>query len=304
MLTALSRIIKYGLLAFWRNGWVTAATVSVMLLALIVFEGMIIFSVITTTTLDVIKDKIDISVYFKTDTSEDEMLKIEKSVESLAEVDKVEYISKDKALEIFKATHSGNETISQSLDVIKENPLLASLNIKAKDPKYYSDIAKSLDVAAFKDKIESVSYNKNAAVIDKLNKIIDTVNSGGILIIIFLSITAVLVTFNTISLAIYSNREEIGIMRLVGASNSLIRGPYVLEGIVYGIIGAILSIIILLPIVYFVGPHVDQFIKNPEVKLWNYFTYNMLGLFGYQLLFGIFLGVVSSTIAIRKYLKI
>lgn len=304
MLTALSRIIKYGLLAFWRNGWVTAATVSVMLLALIVFEGMIIFSVITNTTLDVIKDKIDISVYFKTDTSEDEILKIEKSVQSLAEVENVEYISKDKALEIFKAAHSENETISQSLDVIQENPLLASLNIKAKDPKYYSDIAKSVDAAAFKDKIESVSYNKNAAVIDKLNKIIDTVNSGGILIIIFLSITAVLVTFNTISLAIYSNREEIGIMRLVGASNSLIRGPYVLEGIVYGIIGAILSILILLPIIYFVGPYVDQFIKNPDVKLWNYFTSNMLGLFGYQLLFGIFIGVVSSMIAIRKYLKI
>ena len=111
-----------------------------------------------------------------------------------------------------------------------------------------------------------------------------------------------LVTFNTIRLAIYSSREEIGIMRLVGASNSFIRGPYVVEGIIYGLLAGVLSVIIAAPIVYFVSPYIKIFIS--EMNLWPYFTSNLIGILGYQLLLGVALGVISSTIAIRKYLRI
>ena len=302
MLTTLFRIIKYGFLGFWRNGWLSTATLSIIVLALLVFEGLIISNVLTKTALTSLQEKIDISVYFKSNTSEDDILKIKKSLESLAEVKGVEYISRDRALEIFKERHKDDPTITQSLEELKENPLLASLNIKAHNPKEYVTIADHLEKADFKVWFEKVTYAQNAIVIERLGRIIDTAEKGGLILIIFLALIAALITFNTIRLAIYSSREEIGIMRLVGASNSFIRGPYVVEGIIYGLVAGILSVIIAAPIVYFVSPYVKIFIS--EMNLWTYFTSHLIGILEYQLLFGIGLGVISSVIAIRKYLRV
>ena len=266
MLTTLFRLIKYGFLGFWRNGWLSTTTLSIILLALLVFEGLIMFNVFTETALNSLQEKIDISIYFKTDTPEDEILQTKRSLESLAEVKSVEYISRDKALEIFKQRHTDDQAIAQSLGELQENPLLASLNIKAHDPKQYAAIAGYLDKAGFKSWFEKVTYAQNAVIIERLNKIIDTAEKGGLILIIFLALIAVLVTFNTIRLAIYSSREEIGIMRLVGASNYFIRGPYVVEGVIFGLIAGILSVLIVLPIIYFVSPYAKIFI--PEMNLW------------------------------------
>ncbi|MEK7168299.1 MAG: permease-like cell division protein FtsX, partial [Patescibacteria group bacterium] len=213
MLTTLFRIIKNGFLGFRRNGWLSMATLSIIILALLVFEGIIIFNILTKTALTSLQDKIDISIYFKTNTPEDEILKTKKSLETLAEVKNIEYIPRDKALEIFKERHKNDSAISQSLEELQDNPLLASLNIKAYNPKEYAIIAGHLDEASFKGWFEKVTYAQNAVVIERLGRIIDTAQKGGLILIIFIALIAVLVTFNTIRLAIYSNREEIGIMR-------------------------------------------------------------------------------------------
>ena len=302
MITTLSRIIKYGFTGFWRNGWLSTATISIIVIALIVFEGLILFRVLTETALTSLEDKIDISVYFKSGIPEDEILKIRKALQSLAEVKDVQYISKDDALKSFEERHKDDQTITQSLKELQDNPLLASFNIKAHDPKKYSIIADYLNNASFKDEFQKVTYAQNAVVIERLGKIIDTGEKGGLVLIFFLALVAILVTFNTIRLAIYSSREEIGIMRLVGGSNAFIRGPYLVEGIIYGAIAAILSVILVLPAVYFVSPYLKIFI--PEINLWSYFTSNVFVLLLYQLLFGIILGVISSGIAVRKYLRI
>ncbi len=261
-----------------------------------------IFNILTKTALSSIQDKIDISVYFKIDTPEDEILKIKKSLESLAEVKGIEYISRDEALAIFKERHADDPTITQSLEELKDNPLLASLNIKAYDPKDYATIADYLDKTDSKISFEKVTYAQNAVVIERLSKIIDTTQKGGFILIFFLALIAVLVTFNTIRLAIYSSREQIEIMRLVGASNSFIRGPYIVEGIIYGLLGAILSLALAAPIIYFISPYIKIFIA--EMDLWPYFVSNLMGILGYQLLFGVGVGVISSIIAVRKYLRI
>ncbi|MEK7548942.1 MAG: permease-like cell division protein FtsX [Patescibacteria group bacterium] len=302
MFTTLSRIIKYGLLGFWRNGWLSTATIAVMILALMVFEGLIVFNVVTKTAMESLKEKIDISVYFKTDASEDEILNIKKSLSSMTEVKGVEYISRDKALEIFKARHEGDETIVAALGELKENPLAASLNIKAYNPQDYAVIDAYLKTESFKPLIDKISYAQNAMVIERLVKIIDTVKRLGLFLTIMFSSIAVLITFNTIRLAIYSNREEISIMRLVGASNFFTRGPYLVEGIIYGLIAGFLSFGVFVPVIYFIAPYIKTFI--PEMNLWVYLYSNSLILIGYQILFGVILGVISSSIAIRKYLNI
>ncbi len=302
MLINLFRIIKYGFLAFRRNGWLSTATLSIIVLALLVFEGLMIFNVLTKTAVNLLEDKIDISIYFKIDAPEDDILNIQKSLGTLTEVKSVDYVSRDRALEVFKEKHKDDAAISQSLEELNANPLLASLNIKANDPSEYATIADYLDKADFKTMFEKVTYAQNAVVINRLNKIIGVAEKGGFVLIVFLAFIAVLVTFNTIRLAIYSSRDEIGIMRLVGASNSFIRGPYVVEGIIYGFLAAVLSIGITAPIVYFISPYISVFIA--DMNLWKYFTSNIIGTLFYQSLFGIGLGAVSSVIAVRKYLKV
>ncbi|MFA5386448.1 MAG: permease-like cell division protein FtsX [Candidatus Paceibacterota bacterium] len=303
MLTNLSRIIKFGLQRFWRNASLSTATIAIMFLALIVFGGINLFNVISRTTLTSIQDKIDISVFFKSTTPEDEILKIQSTLKAMPEVKNTEYISRDKALEIFKEQHQGDETITQAIDQAGENPLLASISIKAQDPKQYQMIASFLGGDEFKNSVEKVSYDeRNSQMIDRLIKIIDTTRLFGLLVTIFLTLIAVLVTLAAIGLAIHSSRDEIGIMRLVGASNFFTSGPYIVEGITYGLISAILSMIILFPIVYFGSPYVKVFV--PEMNLKQYFDSHFFLILLQQILFGIVVGVTSSVIAVRKYLKI
>lgn len=302
MATTLFRIIKYGFQSFWRNKWLSTASLTVMVLALFVFEGLILFGVLTNATMDILKDKIDISVYFQTNAPEDDILTIKRSLESLVEVKSVEYISRDQALKLFQERHQDDETISQALNILDENPLSASLNVKANDPREYPVIASYLNNQNLQGLVDQVTYNQNQLVINRLASIVDTAQKGGVVLAIVLSVVAILVTLNMIMLTIYSTRDEIGVMRLVGASNKFIRGPYMVQGVLYGFLAAILSIVLAAPLVTFASPYINILI--PEMNLQAYFYSNLGKLFLYQAFFGIVLGAVSSGIAVRRYLKI
>ncbi len=302
MLVKISRIIRYGFSNFFRNGWLSFSTISIMILALVVFEGLILFNVMAKGAVSALQDKIDVSVYFKSNVAEDSILNIKRSLEGLVEVKSVQYVSRDEALVEFKKLHANEEVITQTLDQLEENPLLASINVKANDPRHYDAIAEYLDKPVFKNLIDKVTYAQNHVVIDRLVSLVDTVKNGGALLTVFLSFLAVMITFNTIRLAIFSNSEQISVMRLVGASNNFIRGPYIIEGIIYGVIAGIFGLLIFIPIINFISPYVSNFI--PEVNLKLYFNENVFSLFFYQLLFGVGLGILSSVVAIRRYLHV
>ncbi len=301
MITTGIRLIKYAFQHFKRNVWLSTATILVMVLALSVFAGLNIFNVTTTTIIENIQDKIDISIFFTADTPEDEILRIQTSVQELEEVKATQYISKDQALEIFKERHGDDETISQALQQLSENPLLASLNIKAQDSEQYAQIAAYLENESIKQYTERVTYGQNATVIERLNTILNIAEQGGFALTIFMALIAVLITFNTIRLAIYSSKDSIMIMRLVGGSNFFIRGPFLIEGIIYGILAAVISLLIIAPLIYLISPYSNVLV--PELDLWVYFTDHLPTLLIYQLLFGSILGLISSFIAIGKYLK-
>ncbi|MDE2001746.1 MAG: ABC transporter permease [Patescibacteria group bacterium] len=302
MVTTLYRIIKYGMKSFFRNGWQSVPTLSVMTLAMFVFLSLMLFNVFTNDVLVSLRDKIDISVYFQQTVSEDDILRVQRSLESLAEVKSVTYVSRDQALAAFRQRHQDDPTITQALDVLGENPLSASLNIKANDPKDFPVIAAYLGGDSLKPMIDQVTYNQNQVVIDRLASIVDTSQRAGIALTVILSIIAILVTLNTIILTIYSTRDEIGVMRLVGAGNKFIRGPYIVQGVLFGVFAAVLAIVIMMPIMYAASPYVR--ILLPDIDLQGYFYGNMGMLFGYELIFGILLGSVSSVIAVSRYLKL
>jgi cell division transport system permease protein len=301
MFTIISRIFHFGLKNFWRNGWLSTATVAIMTLASIGFLGLIMFGVITHAAASAIQDKIDISVYFNTNTSEDEILNIQQSLEGLSQVASVNYISQDQALATFQQNHASDPTVSQAINQLDTNPLEASLNVTAKDPSEYGAINDYLTSPDLSQYIDTISYAQNQDVINRLAAIVRDVSIGGWVVTVFLALVAGLVMFNTIRLAIYSNREEIGVMRVVGASNSLVRGPFVVEGMLWGLIAALVSLIVFAPVLYFVSPYLNEFI--PGLNIFQYFYTHLIQLFVYELLFGVVIGGFSSFWAVRRYLK-
>lgn len=302
MITTIVRITKYGWQNFTRNASLSTATIAIMVLALSVFVGLILFNVMTGTILSSIENKINISVYFKESVSEDDILSIQSQLKSLPEVSDVEYVSKDEALRVFQEKHQNDPTISNAINQLGVNPLLASLNIRAYRPDQYAIIAQYLsNNSTIQPFVEKVSYAENADVINRLNRVLGIVRRGGIALTGVMALIAMLIMFNTIGLAIYSNRESIAIMRLVGGSNFFVRGPFLIEGIMYGIVSAIISIVILAPVVYFLSPY--GIVLVPEMNMWQYFIGHAVILFAYALVFGIALGLISSFIAAGKYLK-
>jgi cell division transport system permease protein len=277
------------------------ATLVVMVMTLFAFGSLIVGNHILTSALNSIQEKIDISVYFKTTTPEDQILNIQKTLQQMSQVKSVQYISNAQALQIFEQQHANDPTISQALNELGTNPLSASLNIKANNPNDYPVIANYLNGSQVSGLVENVSYNQNQLVIKRLAEIINISREAGLILTIILAFAATLIAFNTILIAIYSNREEVEIMRFVGASNTFISGPYIIEGVVYGIVAAVISLFILTPIVFVISPYMQVFI--PGFSLQQYFVGSLFLLFLYEIAFGSVIGIISGMIALRRYLK-
>ncbi|MFC1595277.1 cell division protein FtsX [Patescibacteria group bacterium] len=301
MITSLKRVIKAGFVNFWRNFWVSFATILIMVLALfmigsIVFSRSLLFSV-----LEEIESKVDISVYFVLDAEESDIKNIQESIFLLSEVESVEYISKANALAIFEERHRENALLTSSLEELGANPFGASLNIRAHDPSQYETVALFLEQGNFPS-IEKVNYRKNKIVIDRLANIINASRDAGVGISLVLSFIAMLVVFNTIRLAIFSSREEIQIEELVGASSWYIRMPFLVEGFLHGLIASIVTMLIFWPLTLWLGPKAQFFFGG--FNLYTYYVSNLLQFFFILASVGVVLGALSSFIATRRYLKV
>lgn len=288
-------------LGFIRNSWLSVATILVMTQTLSVLGGLMLASVIANTVVQNLEDKIDTSVYFFPDTSEDQIMAVKNDIAAFPDVKDITYVSREEALAAFKEKHKNDELIVSSLNELDKNPLEATLNIKARDPSKLFLIADFLSSKKY-GAVDKINYFENQTVIARLGMIVSSVKRGGAAVILVLGFIAVLVAFNTIRLAIYTFREEINIMRLVGASAWFIRGPFLMEGVLQGVIAAFIAVGVLLPLVWLASPRVNMFI--PTIDLFPYFLRNGAQFFGLLLLAGILLGAVSSLIAIRRYLKI
>lgn len=303
MFTKIYRLLKYSLQSFWRQRLLSAATMVVILLVLLVFQSIFIFGAVGDSALNSIREKIDVSIFFNVNTSEDEILAIQDEIEALEEVSEINYVSREEALEQFRERHQSDETIQQALDELGENPLSASLNIKTFETEQLPVVAAYLSNVVPQEMVDEISYNEdNKAIIDRLTAIITVSELGGIVLAVFLAIVAILVAFNTILLGIYSNRDEVSIMRLVGAPNYFIRGPFIGLGVIYGFLTATLVMILTIPLVYLIAPYASLFVPGFDLVTWMWSGF--VGLYITQVLIGVGIGVISSMIAINRYLEV
>lgn len=302
------RIVRSGFFNFWRNGFVSLSSILVMVVTLFVIGSTVFSGVILQTTLDQIREKVDINVYFVTTASEEAILAMKTDLEKLPEVmPPIEYVSREQALEDFKKRHENDEFTLQALDELGENPLGATLNIKAKEPSQYESIARYLDnktaISGNSNSIiDKVNYYQNKDAIDRLTKIIESSNRLGFLLTIILIGISILITFNTLRLVIYMSRDEIQVMRLVGASKGYIRGPFFVAGAIYGFVSGIITIILFYPITLWLGGVTADFFVG--LNIFHYYTTHFGEIFGIIVGSGIAIGSISSYLAVRKYLKV
>ena len=311
MLLKLYRTFQAGFQNFYRNGWLSVATASVIIITLFIINMQAAITTANNLLLKDVENRVSISVYFNPDVNESDVMKVKDDFSRFQEVSSIEYVSKDQAFADFKQRNQGNDTIQKSIEELGGNPLGATLNIKAQDPSQYELIAKSVEESKYKDLISKVNYHKYQNVIDNLNKEVSSNQRVTIILSLTLCIIAILITFNSIRITMYAYRQEIEIMRLVGASNTYIRFPFVWEGIFYGLIAGVVVVPMIYVYLVFVSSgdasgSIMPFSNTIYIKAFlnDVFTKHLILITLIQLVAGIFLGVISSMIAIRKYLKV
>jgi len=305
MFTTFTRIIKSGFAGFYRNISVSLSAVLIIGIALLAFASMYLGGTVLSASIKQLEQKVDVNVYFNNTADTKLIGEVKKELEGINQVAEVTYITREQALENFKERNKDNKIILESLEVLDDNPLGASFNIKAKEISQYENISLFLDQVQVQDKyaglIDTVNYNQNKQAIDKIRSLTDYSQKFGVIVFGILSVLSLIIVYNTIRLTIYTVREEVAVMRLVGASRFFARGPFVVEGMLYGFMGTLLALAVLWPGLYYSAPSLNQvFVLN----VYQLFVDEMVLVVGGMFAIGMALGLVSSGLAIRKYLDI
>lgn len=299
---ALQRVVRSGWEKFSRDTSSSSAALLVMVIVLFVVTSLFFLQGIGSFLIESLQESVDVSTFLKDSAETEEVEALQQSLIALPEVKEVAFVSKEDALVQFTELHKNDQVILDSLDAIGQNPLLSSLNIKAWDPSSFEGIAEFLETTPLASIIQNVDFHERAPVITRLAAITSGVRTGVLAGSIFAGLIAVLVAFNTIRLTIYSSKEEIEVMRLVGASNMFIRAPFLLQGIIVGTLASLITFIVLVPLTLFLSSQLETFV--PQFSLFEYFMANFFTILFLQMFVGIGLGVLSSLIAIRKYLRV
>ena len=295
------RIAKTGFSNFIRN-WVLSVSASlVMTISLLIFALLVLIFGLANYSVRTIQERIDISIFLNKGLAEDRILDIKRSLENDPLVKDVEYISAQKALDDFKIRHVNNKPILSALNEVDENPLLATLRLKAKKLESYPELAEKISKGGYAGFIKEINYNDNRQIIDRLTKILSLVIRVGIGLVVIFSVIAIMVMLNTLKLTIFNRREEVEIMRLVGATNWYIRGPFLAESFLYSLAATLATGVLLVfiyskiinKIIFFMGSPIDG---TGVINFWV--------LLGVLFLIALVLSGISTLLGIRKHLKI
>ncbi len=271
-----------------------AATIFI-LTSIFLFQGMAGF------LLESLQNKFDISVYFKEGLIEPEILQTKELILALPGVKSIDYVSKEQALADFTEKHKYDDLINQALEELGDNPFPASLNIRTDSVADYDAVEEFLKDSRFEELIEKVDYYQRKPVIEKFYGAVGDLWLLGILAVVLISIIAFSISFVATRLAVHNSGEEINIMQLVGASKWFIRGPFLAQGVICGLMAGLANLVLFLPLTYFLSAKI--FSLTGGFEMFRYFTGSLLAFLGLQLLVGAGLGAISSLAAVGKYLE-
>lgn len=299
------RAIKFAIQNFSRNIWLSLVTVIILALALFVVNLLVGVQVVADQSLNAVRSRVDISVFFAPDAPESQIAAVKERLEKLPEVASVTFVSKEDALRQFRESTKDEEIVQKSLEAVQTNPLQASLNVKAKNLDQYPQILAVVHDPTYAKIIqEDQVVDSKITFIQRVSRITNNLSRIGFGLSVIFSIIAALVMFNTIRITIYAYREEIGIMKLVGASNAFIRSPFIIESIFYGLIASILALAVLWGLLASLTPFLNGLLESYQVALADNLRQQFVSIFGPQVVAAILLSMFSSAVAVGRYLRI
>lgn len=302
MLIFLQRILKNGWKNFIRNPLLSLAASFINSLMISTMIGLIVFSAFSNILIKYIQQKLDLSIYFKEAVSESQIKSLQAELSTFDFIEKINYITKEEALEIFKEKNKGNPLILDALEELGSNPLSASFAIVTKKPEDYEKLAQFLMTSKYRNIIEEITFSRNKEIIDRIVSITNQGKKIIFFIIFTISLIAIIVIFNTIRIIIFSQRREIEIMQLIGSSKNFIKFPYLVTSTLYGIFGIIFAGIIISILSMLLSPFVDKLITNFSLK--QYLIENLSLLLLLSFAFSIIINNIATWIAINKYLNL
>jgi cell division transport system permease protein len=302
----LGRVIRTGVVNFVRNLWLAIAAMAIMLVTLTIILFSIIVNATFNNTVAQITDKINISLYLKDSVTPEQSQHLVAELKALPNVQSVKYLSKAQALQAYERQNAGNTQLLQAINET-DNPLPATVQIKPKDLNKIDAIRAFVNkpaIEALQSDPASDSGDRREAI-DKITHATNILREAGVIAVLVFALISVLIIFNTIQMAIFNRRDELQIMRLLGASTGYIRGPFVVESIIYGILSAVLSLLI----IYALFVTASSSLQATSFGLLDigysqsFFQSHYWQLLTMQLMLGILIGAASSVIATRRYLK-
>jgi cell division transport system permease protein len=291
-----------GWLNFRRQSNLSFATCAVLVITVSLLSFLFLSKTILNFLLDEVKQGADVSVYFKDGVKDEEILSLKQEIAGLAGVEGTDFISKEQALADFMEKHREDKELMDSLAELGYNPFPSSLKIKASQTEVYERMVNFLEQERFSEMIDKVDFHKRKPVIDKIFRFAKFVNTTGIGLTIVFVLVSFFLAFNTIKLAIYNQKEEIKVMRLVGASNNFIRGPFLVQGSICGLLSFVLSLLIVCSFSYLLTPRIS--VIFPEFRIFDFFKQNLWLVLFIQLSSSLVLAIFPSLIAMRKYLEV
>lgn len=303
--TLFRRTIRSGLNLFGRSGILGVSSVAVMVVTLTVILGLFFTQAILDASLHTVESRVDITMYIADTANDETIASIQKDLESMSEIKSVEFISKEEALVRYRERHASDNVALQALDEVGHNPLRSSFVIHAKDTAQYESIINKLETdTTFLDQnksfITNVNFIRTKQVINKILLLRDGVKKFGYTLTMIFIIIAIMVTFNTVKLGIYTMKDEIEVMRLVGARGGYVRGPFIVAQVIYSLIASLITLLFFLGITYILRDSLTVFFG---VDLFQYYIKNILQISALIIFSGVFLGSLASFLSVSRYLN-
>lgn len=303
MFTSTYRITRFAFQNFWRNFWLSLITISMLVLTLVTINILLVLNVLTDRAVDFVEERIEVSVYFNQGVEDDRAVSTAEYLRGLSQVRDVEVVTAEEVLERFKTRHESDEEILASLQEVEGNPFGPTLVVAARGVEDFDFILDALDNPQFAEDIREKDFSDYEQIIDRIEGATQNVRSFVIgLAIIFLFIT-MLIVFNTVRMGIIIHREEIGVMKLVGASNWFVRAPFILEIILYSFIATLIVAAIILPIVAVLEPYFISYF-GAGGGLVQFFEQYGWQIFGGEFLILSFVSIIATGFAMRRYLRV
>ena len=287
----------------FRNFSLSFMTVLILVLMLLSVNTFVIVNVITSQAVQTVKDQIDVSVYFAPDAPDAKIEEVKTFIDSFPEVTEIVYQDRAQVLAQFKEQHKDNAEIMASIDELGNNPLGPTMIIKTREPQDYEKVIMALTIPEYENIIEAKTFGDTQKAIDRIHVITTQVERFTMVISVLFAIIAFLIIFNTIRVAIYTQRIEISIKKLVGATNWFVRGPYLVESFIFSIFSLVFGLILTRLSLYIVDPYITIIFQKPNI-LTDYYTTNLLYLILVQFFVVLFLTLISSLFAMRRHLKV